>query len=159
MRERFTAWARDAVTLTVRVAPERSVTGVVHGVGADWFALDHGMRREGPAIVPLHAVREVTVTAPAALDSLRPGDVSRLSERITFGFVMRDLSRKRSTVRIVCDDDTVLDGTIDRAAADHADLAIHDRSEPRRDRALSSFRIVAFSAIAVVHADAPLALP
>jgi hypothetical protein len=49
----------------------------------------------------------------------------------------------------------VLAGTIDRAGADHLDLALHDAGSPRRARAVTGFRVVPFASVLSIGTDAP----
>ena len=71
---------------------------------------------------------------------------------MTLGFVLRDLARRRIPVHVTgCAGDD-LHGTIDRAAADHLDLALHDPGEPRLAGAVRGFRMIPFSSLVAVRA-------
>ena len=42
-------------------------------------------------------------------------------------------------------------GTIDRAGADHLDLALHDIDEPRRSATVRGYRLIPFTALSWVR--------
>lgn len=137
--------------VTVDVAAGDPIRGRLTGVGADWVGLD---RADGPgaAVVPFAAASSVVLAEPDLLRSARPaGRGSALSERMTLGFVLRDLARRRVPVHIVVAGGKTWAGTIDRAGADHLDLALHDAAEPRRPSAVTGHRMVAYSALRVLH--------
>ncbi|PJI52559.1 hypothetical protein CTI14_40490 [Methylobacterium radiotolerans] len=52
-------------------------------------------------------------------------------------------------LRLLVGDD--LHGTIDRAAADHLDLAEHDSGSARRTDAVRGFRMVPYAALAAIR--------
>ncbi|MCT9818720.1 hypothetical protein N3K63_00325 [Microbacterium sp. W1N] len=137
-----------------------SLTGRMTAVGADWCALASEARRSGPVIAPLHAVTALALPHAALLASARdaaPGETLR--RRMTFGFVLRDLARRRVPVTVHLADGRQLTGTIDRAGADHLDLALHDTAAPRHPHSVTGHRLVTFTAIAAVRADAPAEIP
>ena len=72
---------------------------------------------------------------------------------MTFGFVLRDLVRRRVGVAVHLTTGRALTGTIDRAGADHLDLALHDAGAPRRADALAGHRILPFGAVAWLRVD------
>lgn len=137
-----------------------AVDGRLAAVGADWCALEPDMRRAGPLIVPLRALLAVTVPHAQLLSSARdaaPGEALR--RRMTFGFVLRDLARRRIPVSVHLVDGRTLAGTIDRAGADHLDLALHDPGAPRHPQSVTGHRMLVQGAVAAVRADAPAAVP
>nr|BFF10721.1 hypothetical protein GCM10025699_20240 [Microbacterium flavescens] len=88
------------------------------------------------------------------LRSARPAAPrSALAERMTFGFVLRDLVRRRAGVVVHLSSGRALTGTIDRAGADHFDLALHEPGTPRRADAIAGHRIVPFAAVAWVRVE------
>ena len=136
------------------------VSGVLAAVGADWLALGAEARRAGPAIVPLRAVVSLALPHPELLASARDAAPQvGLRRRMTFGFVLRDLARRRIAVSMHLDDGRTLTGTIDRAGSDHLDLALHDVGAARHPGNVTGHRIVALDAVAAVRADAPAAIP
>ena len=81
------------------------------------------------------------------LRSARPAPPrSPLADRLTFGFVLRDLVRRRAGVAVHLASGRLLTGTIDRAGADHLDLALHEPGAPRRSDAVAGYRLVPFAA-------------
>lgn len=116
-------------------------------LGADWLGVcaagDPRLR-----IVPLDAVQSIAVDHGLLLDSLgEHASPGALRERMTFGFLLRDLARRRIPVQLGMRSGGTVHGTVDRAAADHFDLAVHDAGEARRARAVQAFRIVSFSSV------------
>lgn len=146
--------ARVVLTLTgAHRTPVRLVS-----LGADWVAASdapaEGARvATSIRVVPLHAISGIAVDHGLLLRSLDVQDEHEgaLRERMSLGFILRDLARRRAPVRISTADGDDLRGTIDRAGADHLDLAEHDAGQARVARAVTGFRIVPFSAIAAVQ--------
>jgi hypothetical protein len=126
-------------------------------LGADWVAasdvVDATRAAKSIRIIPLHAVRGIAVDHGMLLASLDEQDEqpTDLRERMTLGFVLRDLARRRVPVRISTAEGEELHGTIDRAGADHLDLALHDAGQARLASSVSGFLIVPFEAIAAVQ--------
>lgn len=124
------------------------------GVGADWVALEP-VGRVGALVVPFGAIRAIGAAHPDLLRTARATTApSALADRMTFGFVLRDLVRRRAPVTVQLTNERPLTGTIDRAGADHLDIALHDSGSPRRADAVTGHRIVPFAAIAFVRLDA-----
>ncbi|MEU1972457.1 hypothetical protein ABZ477_12415 [Microbacterium sp. NPDC019599] len=123
------------------------LVGRVTGVGADWTALDPAESRAGAVLVPLSAIVSIGMPHPDLLRSARAVAPSPLRERMTLGFAVRDLVRRRVGVTIHLSSGRVLSGTVDRAGVDHLDLALHDPGAPRRAGDVSGHRIVPFEAI------------
>ena len=161
LRTRFLALSGSGVLL--ELAGGSLLIGRLVAVGADWI----GLIREpgGAALVPLRSIHAVRigreamlasvgagVGASAGKDSAKPARTS-LSERQTFGYVLRDLARRRIAVVLQQNDERALAGTIDRVGADHLDLALHDRGAPRREAEVSGYRIVPLAAVAWVKLD------
>jgi len=143
--------------LLVELSSGAAVTGVPIAVGPDWLAVDDGAAR-GALLVPLAAVVALGPSHADVLRSARGGTTSRLRERMTLGFVLRDLARRRVPVTLHTVDGREHSGTIDRAASDHLDLALHDRGAPRRADLVTGHRLVLFSALAGVRLESPAAL-
>jgi hypothetical protein len=130
------------------------LTAEVSGLGADWAALDPVEVRAGAVLAPLAAIMWIGMPHPDLLRSARPvATRSSLSERMTLGFALRDLVRRRVAVTIHLANGRMLAGTIDRAGADHLDLALHEPGTPRRTGEVSGHRIVPFDAIAWVRLE------
>lgn len=131
------------IALTVRGAG--IVSGVLRHVGSDWLLL--GAVTEAETLVSLAAVDAVgglgAATAPAR-------DRGLVEQSLDFRKALRGVAMDRSGVRVVLVDGTMFDGTLDRAGADHVDLAEHPIGEPRRPGAVRSVRSVVIRAIALV---------
>lgn len=154
LRERTQALVAGGSDVAAEVPPDSVLHGRLTGVGADWISLDTDARRGGAALVPLAALVSLGASEPDVLRSARGADgMPPLLDRVTFGFVLRDLVRRRRDVRVHTVTGRALDGTIDRAGADHLDLALHDAGTPRRSSLVSGHRIVPFSAVAWVRMD------
>ncbi|MFT4306551.1 MAG: hypothetical protein QM604_06645 [Microbacterium sp.] len=129
-----------------------TVRGRVTAVGEDWA----GLQGDAVGVLRLDAVRAVALGHVDLLRSARaaPATPATLAERMGFGFVLRDLARRRAGVTVHGLDGGALSGTIDRAAADHLDLAVHDGGAPRRAAEVAGFRMIPFAAVAWVRVDA-----
>ena len=128
----------------------------VTGVGADWVALQGA--RAVALLLPFTAITAIGMPHADVLRSARPAARSSLADRMTFGFVVRDMVRRRVAVTVHLTHGRMLTGTIDRAGADHLDLALHEPGSPRRATEVTGYRIVPFSAVAWIRLDsgAPL---
>lgn len=155
--ERVNALVGGSDPTVVDLTGGASLAGTIVAVGPDWFALDDGAAR-GVVIVPAAAVVALGMPHPEVLRSARGGAPSRLRERMTLGFVLRDLARRRVPVTLHAADGREYCGTIDRAASDHLDVALHDRGAPRRADLVTGHRIVPFAALAGVRLESPAAL-
>lgn len=155
LRERLVALAAGPGSLQTHVADGTMLTGPITQVGADWIAVtDAG----GLVLVPLSAVVGVGAPAEDLLASVRDaGPGAPLAQRMSFGFVLRDLVRRRipATVQL---SGRSLTGTIDRAGADHLDLALHEPGVPRRAQNVTGYRIVPFAAVVAVRLAGDVAL-
>jgi hypothetical protein len=126
----------------------------VSAVGADWIALEPDRGRAGAVLAPFGSILCIGMPHPDLLSSARPAPSrSALADRLTLGFVLRDLVRRRSAVSLHLTSGRQFTGTIDRAGADHLDLALHEPGTPRRADAVTGHRIVPFAAIAWVRVD------
>jgi len=164
LSERLTLLAaRDGASPTVAsfdLADGATVRASVTGVGADWVALALADGPGGAVVVPFASIGAVGLPHADLLRTARPAPPrSPLADRLTFGFVLRDLVRRRAGVAVHLVSGRVLTGTIDRAGADHLDLAVHDQGAPRRADAVSGYRLVPFAAVAWIRADEAPAIP
>ncbi|MEN2738015.1 hypothetical protein ABCS02_09505 [Microbacterium sp. X-17] len=128
--------------------------GRLWAVGADWAGM------EGPRgshlLVPLAAIRGIRLPLPDLLLSTRADAAAArrsVAERMGLGFVLRAVARRRLPVLVRLDRDREVTGTIDRAGADHLDLALHPGDAPRRAEEVSGFAIVPFAAIVAIRVD------
>ncbi|WP_292832267.1 hypothetical protein [Microbacterium sp.] len=160
IRERLVALASAGHQVVVDLSGGGETVGTVTRVGVDWFALQANARRPDASLVPLHAVMALGASADAVLSSVRaaaPG--TALAQRMTFGFVLRDVVRRRIYTTVQLTGGRTLSGTIDRAGSDHLDLALHESGTPRRADNVTGFRMIPFAAVAVVRLDAAAGLP
>jgi hypothetical protein len=157
LRERLTQLADGTATLSFEFAGGAVVRAGVSGVGADWVALAPPEGRARAIVAPLASIESIGMPHAELLRSARPSagpPRSSLAERVTFGFVLRDLSRRRVGVAIHLTSARALTGTIDRAGVDHLDLAMHEPGEHRRADAVTGHRVVPFASVAWIAVDA-----
>jgi hypothetical protein len=156
LRERLTmlvARERDTAPPSFEVADGTVLSAEVTGVGADWVALDGG--RSGALVVPFASITAIGMPHADVLRSARPDAArSALAERMSLGFVVRDLVRRRVAVAVHLTHGRSLAGTIDRAGADHLDIALHEPGTPRRASEVTGHRLVPFAAVAWIRLDA-----
>ena len=160
--DRLRSLASVTAEVTLTLCDGHRLRGTAHTLGADWIAMsmttDPRLR-----ILPLAAIASIAADHGVVLSSLEASaPPSALQERMTLGFVLRDLARRRLPVTLglhALPDDERLHGTIDRAGVDHLDIALHEAGQPRRSSTVRGFRIVPFSALSWVRiepADATL---
>ena len=153
LRDRLVALAADARAAAVKLVVGTTLTGRLGRVGADWFAV--ASDGAPPTIVPLWAVAGLAADPAAVLASVRDADAGpALARRMGLGFVLRDLVRRRIPVAVQVSGGRVLTGTVDRAGADHLDIALHEPGAPRRAENVTGYRIVPFAAIVWVRLEA-----
>lgn len=126
---------------------------VLRVVGVDWMgvqaASDARLR-----IIPLTALEAIGVDHGVLLASLtQPAPDRSLRARMSLGFVLRDLARRRMPVTIGQPGHDPVHGTIDRAGADHLDLALHDALEARTARSVRGFRSIPFTALCWIRVE------
>ncbi|WP_217184466.1 hypothetical protein [Streptomyces sp. AC495_CC817] len=151
LRHRLRLLGEATAPVTLDLPGGHRRRAVLRILGADWLAADQDDGgRERMLIVPLSSLRGVACDLGLVLASAedRGERAASLRERMTLGFVLRDLARRRIPVRLATIDGDDLHGTIDRAGADHLDLAIHDPGEARTARAVQGFRILPLAAVA-----------
>jgi hypothetical protein len=140
--------------LTLRLVDGERRSVELRAVGADWIAVQP---RDATTamIVPLAALASIETHHGALLETLEdtPLPSDGLRERMTLGFLLRDLARRRIPLHMALRDGEMLHGTIDRASSDHLDLAVHDPGEARRASAVRTFRIVPFDALVWARTD------
>ncbi len=154
LRARLRRFEHDAALVGLRLVDGERRSVRVRVVGADWIAAQPP-EGGGALIVPLSALTGVESTHGALLatleDAVLPTD--ELRGRMTLGFLMRDLARRRTPLHVALRDGERLHGTVDRAGADHLDLAVHDAGQARRADAVRAFRIVPFDAVVSARMD------
>ena len=135
-----------------------SITVLPQTFGRDWMSADLVGRggASGACIVPLDAVAGVVLPKENLARSLdvpdRDEQAPRLTDRIGLAFALRDLCRRRVYVQVHCRSGAagVHGGTLDRVAGDHVDLAVHEHGAPRRERNVSSQRLVPLREIVLI---------
>lgn len=127
-------------------------------VGIDWAGFTHAAGAGGAGILPLHALRSVAADEGDLLAAARADVGVRsglLRERMSLGFVLRDVARRRAAVTVHVRGGRAMSGTIDRALSDHLDVALHDAGAPRRAALVHGTRLVPLDAISWVHLHGP----
>ncbi|RBY80414.1 hypothetical protein DQ239_02650 [Blastococcus sp. TF02-09] len=125
------------------------VSGTVSEVGSDWLLLDDAGRE---LLVATAAVRAVGGVGRRTAAPEEPGWVAG---RLDLRRALRGLARDRAAVRIVLDEGTSLNGTIDRVGADYLELAEHPADLHRRAAAVQGVRTVLIDAVVVVRTAQP----
>ncbi len=123
--------------------------------GRDWLAGDLAEEsgRRSQCIIPIDAINGILLERRQILHSLEPmatESSGALSARLGLPFVLRDICRRRASVHLYLR--TVrLHGTIDRVGRDHLDIAIHEPDQPRRESAISEYRVVRLGELVLVR--------
>jgi hypothetical protein len=135
---------------------DRAVSVAPMTFGRDWFSADlvDESPRRGQCIVPIAAITGLVLTRDQIAVSLGAASVTEsgrgLSGRLGFGFVLRDLCRRRREIDLDIAAGSQ-HGTIDRVGRDHLDLAVHDPGTPRRESAVRQLRVVPFAQVELVR--------
>ncbi len=159
LRSRLRMLCSAGAEATIDLVNGRRLPVVLQTLGADWIAVSTRGTGEGRAapsalFFPLPAIAGIATDHGMILASLEEPIAAELPlrERMTLGFVLRDLARRRVPVHISTHLGDDVHGTIDRAAADHLDLALHDPGEARLAGAVHGFRMIPFSSLVTVRA-------
>lgn len=143
-------------SIRLRLTSGRHIEVRPDTIGRDWFSADllgDGVTR-AQCIVPLGAISGIQLTRSQVAPSLAGPDREPaergLSARLTLGFVLRDLCRRRTSIELDLLDETVA-GTIDRVGRDHLDLAVHEAGSARRESAVTGYRLVPFAQLSLVR--------
>lgn len=158
LRSRLRVLCGSGADATIELVNGRRLPVTLQTLGADWIAVaSRDTGRGTPQVpsgllIPLHAVAGIGTDHGMVLASLdAPVSDDGLRERMTLGFVLRDLARRRIPVHLTTHEGDDVHGTIDRAAADHLDLALHDPGQPRLAGAVRGFRIIPFASLVAVR--------
>lgn len=139
LRDRLVSLRRSksAEDICASVRDGRELRCTIKNVGKDWVALDVTEPSElrGPVICALSALRSVRIPNHSVKESLGTpvGEVSdhdlsaltgksRLVEKVSLAFVLRDVSRRRKQVILHTTAGTIT-GTIDHVGVDHMDIS------------------------------------
>ncbi|MGN7976873.1 hypothetical protein ACTJJ4_04815 [Microbacterium sp. 22195] len=155
LRDRLRAIADERIRMVLEPADGERWECTVHAIGADWIGVvlpsDPRLR-----ILPVAAVSAIGVDHGTLLSSLgtdAAASAPTMRERMTLGFVLRDLARRRTPVTVARRGTDPQHGTIDRAGADHLDLALHDAGEVRRTRSVRGFRVIPFDSLVWIRVE------
>lgn len=158
LRDRIRALCADRASVVVEMTNGRRLPVVARTVGTDWFAADavagaSARVARSLMVVPLPSIVSLSTDRGMLLASLddRSDAPPPLRERMTLGFILRDLARRRVPLHLSTAQGDDIHGTIDRAGTDHLDLAVHDAGVARLADAVQSFRIVPFSALVSIR--------
>lgn len=147
LRSRLVALTEHRHPLVLDLGDGERQTLTAHDIGADWIAASAGPGAP-LTIIPLAAICGLGLDHGALLESLEETPAPpTLRGRMTLGFILRDLARRRMPVTLAGIRSEPVHGTIDRAGADHLDLALHEPGQPRRASAVQGFRLVPFAAV------------
>jgi hypothetical protein len=116
--------------------------------GVDWLLVEELGARE--VLVPLAAVLGIT---GLLAQTGAPGAEGEVGRRLDLRWALRALARSRAGVSLVLRDGSAVEGTLDRVAADHLDVAEHAPGEPRRAGAVRQVRLVPLTAIGLVRSS------
>jgi len=130
----------------VRCLGGTMLAGRLGASGPGWLLLDEGTGREA-------LVATAAVTSLAGLGRLSAAPGSAVEAGLGLGSVLRAVARDRSVLRVGLTDSTMLDGTLDRVAADYVELAVHAAGEPRRRDEVREVLVLPLGALAVVRRD------
>lgn len=158
LRTRLRAMSARRASIVIELANGRRMPVILRTVGADWLAAEistalGALASRSMLVVPLRAIQSLGSDHGMLLSSLEEDadPPSILRERMTLGFVLRDLARRRVALHLSTTMGDDVHGTIDRAGADHLDLAVHDAGTARLASAVQSFRIVPFEALVAIR--------
>jgi hypothetical protein len=155
MRNRLVALnaERPDVPLVVHVRDGELLRIVATAIGRDWVGgrLVEESRHPRECVLPLAAVVGLSLVATEVSPSIADAaaDLPSLGARLGIAFVLRDLCRRRQGVDLRIGGER-MHGTIDRVGRDHLDLAVHEAGSPRRERAVTGYRVIPFEVIDLV---------
>ncbi|GAB3397049.1 hypothetical protein GCM10027515_00890 [Schumannella luteola] len=158
LRDRLTEMIRSeaGAELDLVLRDGSRILLAVGSSGRDWIAgeLRGDTRVRAACILPIASIGAVAPRGDQLAVSLGAPPVGdpqpELSARLGLGFVLRELSRRRSPVDLATSWGRV-HGTIDRIGRDHLDLAEHEPGAQRRGRAVRRTLLVPFSEILFVR--------
>jgi hypothetical protein len=158
LRDRLRVLCSTSAPATLILASARRMKVRLRALGADWVAavsteVGRSAQTRATSVIPLRAIRGIQLDHGMLLASLDCGDSveAGLRDRMTLGFLLRDLARRRVSVSVVTVDGIEIHGTIDRAGADHVDLALHDPGVARLASAVHGFEVIPFEAVASIQ--------
>lgn len=158
LRTRLRTMSARNASIVIEFMNGRRMPMTLRIVGADWLAAETSpapgtVVGRSMLVIPVRAIQSIGSDHGMLLGSLEEEITppSALRERMTLGFVLRDLARRRIPLHLSTTRGDDVHGTIDRAGADHLDLALHDPGTARLASAVQSFRIVPFAALLTIR--------
>jgi len=124
----------------------------LEAVGADWIAGAED-DRAGFVVARIDALDSVQFDSENRGTSLAGGGGDQLERRMTFGFVLRALARRRVAISVGLVRGGQLAGTPALAGEDHVDLAVHDADGAPRGSEVREVQTIPFRAIAWVRTN------
>lgn len=133
---------------------------VPHTSGKDWFLAEvfAPAALEGSVLIPISAVENLEIpkellsasvgSGPPTLHSMDRAPSSPLSEQIGFGFMLRDLARRRSAV-VVRTRQEMISGVLDRVGRDYLEIA--QRREVSSTGTRDTASLIPLSAVVMVE--------
>lgn len=152
LRERMRALHEAGRPLRCELVDGRTLSLGLTSFGRDWVAARPEPPGLGQFIVRIPAITAILAGRDDLAASLVvvPEPPTSLAARIGFGFVLRDLARRRAPVLVHGVGGASWHGTIDRVGGDHLELAVHPAGTPRREVEVRAYRLVPFERISTV---------
>ena len=126
---------------------------VATAIGRDWIGgrLVEESRHPRECVLPLAAVTGLSLAPRDIRASITDSGAEgpSLGARLGIAFVLRDLCRRRQGLDVRVAGET-MHGTIDRVGRDHLDLALHGADAPRRQSAVTGYRVIPFDVVDLV---------
>lgn len=133
--------------LEVRLLGGTAVQGRLAHTGNGWLMLE----AEGHEyLITDNGMAAITLAGT----ELPAGAEAETEPGLGLGGALRALVRDRCRVRIYCIDGTIIgEGTLDRAARDFVQLAVHERDQYRRTPAVRRMQLIPIAVIAAVRRE------
>lgn len=156
VRDRLSAGIGASIIADLGAAGAHRLT--LESVGTDWIA---GAEENRPrlVIVRIDALESIELAPDDRERSLADRAQDPLAQRMTFGFVLRALARRRAVVSVGLVRGALVSGTPSVAGSDHLDLAVHDADAAPRGSEVRGVRTIPFRAISWVRTASPRDAP
>jgi small nuclear ribonucleoprotein (snRNP)-like protein len=128
--------------VTVVTAAGTTIRGTLEDAAPEWLLVTEAPARE--VLVPASGV--LTIDGLGALSE----EPTRTARKLTLGYALRGLARRRTGVTVTLTNGATLTGTLDRVGGDFAELAEHPPGEARRPGNVARTRTIPYAAIAAV---------
>ncbi|WP_157155397.1 hypothetical protein [Diaminobutyricimonas sp. LJ205] len=155
IRDRIAALREAGADVALTLGDGEQIVVRPASFGRDWLsgAIVGTDLRTVQCVVPIAAIASIILAADRVeASTVTPAaeTVPAITERIGLQFVLRDLCRRRSAVRVGTRHGSFT-GTIDRVGRDHFDLAEHEAGDIRRQSAVLRYRLIPFDQLLVVR--------